>query len=197
MVESDGSMKHLLDLVHPDGTYQDGTRQASTTTLPSPPRLCMRMFPEYRQRQSIKDMFNKIRSSNVDSSTQLHSKPNKRMIENSSSELSVKKPRASNRVRCSDIQSSALSDQNNLKHFFKPKESHLSQTDSAFGNVPTINNLMVKTVNFVDGFVHPTPSSTNTYALPVIQVILKTSGIDFSHKDAFPFVMFTRKPVSS
>ena len=60
-IEDQGSQTKLLDIVNPAGTFQNGIRQ-DAIPMPIQPRLCMKRFPEYGQRRSIKDMFSKMAS---------------------------------------------------------------------------------------------------------------------------------------
>ncbi|KAA8899776.1 DNA-lyase 2 [Sphaerosporella brunnea] len=63
-VNIDGKQKNILDLVNPEGMFRSGERQ-TTFNVPAKPRLCMRRFPEFSQRQNIKEMFRKISSTRV------------------------------------------------------------------------------------------------------------------------------------
>ncbi|KAL7275452.1 Class II abasic (AP) endonuclease [Rhizina undulata] len=67
-VDLEGQSSHVLDLVNPNGHFQNGERQPSTSPI-AQPKLSGRLLPEFKSRRSIRDMFAKAGSSNSASQT--------------------------------------------------------------------------------------------------------------------------------
>ncbi|KAI5777385.1 DNA-lyase 2 [Geopyxis carbonaria] len=144
MVEISGCLHHLLDVVNPEGAYREGKQVSPKMTLPSPPKLCMRMFPEYRLRQNIKEMFFNMRPSITVPSSQMNFKSNKRISKNDTLGLAAKKRKVPNLVPIDSRQLSKRSSQQTLENFLKAKQCHVSKDDEVTSDSPPTENSMFK-----------------------------------------------------
>jgi AP endonuclease-2 len=63
-IEIDGVSRPLLELVNPPGMFPNGQRHES---IPSPTKLklCTKLYPEFSNRRSIRDMFNNVKPKQV------------------------------------------------------------------------------------------------------------------------------------
>jgi AP endonuclease-2 len=114
-VEVDGKSKHILDLVNPTGTFRHGVLQ-KTIPYPPKPRLCMKRFSEFQNRQSIKDMFRKAPQKPPNPPLDNQSKSLQSNWSAPSSESPVKKLKISSTAQKPRSQPS---NQKNLRAFFK------------------------------------------------------------------------------
>jgi AP endonuclease-2 len=126
-IDVDGEQRNMLDIVNPEGIFQAGERQASVDT-PAKPRLCMKRFPEFSQRQNIKEMFRKISAiKDSDSPASIG-----KVDPPSSAARPVKRLRSSpSRSAPRNSKEPKLQGQQTLRGFFKPLLSNVEPGPSA------------------------------------------------------------------
>lgn len=112
--------KSFLDIINPVGTFQEGKRQTSVP-IPLQPRLCMKRFPEYGQRRSIKDMFSNMSSnSNNSKRSSPSSSSSPRDSRNTSKDPEPPSKRAKYISPVSKSRNGHSRDQKSLRGYFHP-----------------------------------------------------------------------------
>jgi AP endonuclease-2 len=112
--------------------FQAGERQTSVHT-PTKPRLCMKRFPEFSQRQNIKEMFRKLSATKDSNSLASVGK----VTPPSSAGRPVKRPRSSpSSPAPRNNKEPKLQGQQTLRGFFKPVLSNVESGPSASSSGP-------------------------------------------------------------
>jgi len=134
-VNVDGTRRHILDIVNPDGVFINGSRQTIARSLPKP-KLCMKRFPEYSQRQSIKDMFRQLAACPSPDTTQV---PHQLATAETTSEPLAKRTKTSRSTLFPTPRQRRPVEQKSLKTFFV--QSSLQSDSNTNDNSPLRDSL--------------------------------------------------------
>jgi AP endonuclease-2 len=117
----------MLDIVNPDGVFVNGSRQTIARS-PSKPKLGMKQFPEYSQRQSIKDMFRQLATRASPDTTQVS---HQLATAETTSEPLAKRTKTSRSTVFPPSRQRRPREQKSLQTFFAQRSSQLSDSNTS------------------------------------------------------------------